>query len=347
VLAITLADLRYRSRQFLIAVVGAGLVFAMALLLTGLADSFRKEIDRTVASVGAEAWILPAGTAGPFTGFSAMPDSTVAAVAALPGVTRADPMVVIPANAVVGGVSHPVRVIGHREGGLGTPHPYQGRVATTDGEAVVDARLRARLGDTLTAGGRRLTVVGTVRGQTMGGGIPSVFVTVKQAQASSFGGQPLVTVIVTRGRPAELPPGLIAMSNAEVRSRSMDAMRDAITSLDQTRALMWLIAALIVAALVYVSTLQRAGDLSVLKAIGSSTRALVGGVALQAIVVASVAALLAAGLADRLRPMFPLPIEISAQAYLLLPVAALVVGLLASLAGIRQTVTADPARAFT
>jgi putative ABC transport system permease protein len=38
VLAITLRDLRFRWRQFLIAVIGAGLVFAMALLLTGLAE---------------------------------------------------------------------------------------------------------------------------------------------------------------------------------------------------------------------------------------------------------------------------------------------------------------------
>ena len=40
-------------------------------------------------------------------------------------------------------------------------------------------------------------------------------------------------------------------------------------------------------------------------------------------------------------------VEIPLRAYLLLPVAALLVGLAASLAGVRQTVTADPARAFT
>ena len=48
-LAITLADLRMRFRQFLIAVVGAGLMFALALLLTGMVSGFHNEIDRTVA----------------------------------------------------------------------------------------------------------------------------------------------------------------------------------------------------------------------------------------------------------------------------------------------------------
>ena len=37
ILAITLQDLRFRARQFLIAVAGAGLVFAMGLLMSGLA----------------------------------------------------------------------------------------------------------------------------------------------------------------------------------------------------------------------------------------------------------------------------------------------------------------------
>ncbi len=66
-LTITLHDLRYRMRQFLIAVIGAGLVFAMALLLTGLSNSFAVEIDRTVDAIGADAWLLPEGSTGPFT----------------------------------------------------------------------------------------------------------------------------------------------------------------------------------------------------------------------------------------------------------------------------------------
>ena len=52
VLAITFHDLEFRARQFLIAVLGAGLVFAMTLLLAGMAASFHAEIGRTVRAVG-------------------------------------------------------------------------------------------------------------------------------------------------------------------------------------------------------------------------------------------------------------------------------------------------------
>ena len=58
---------------------------------------------------------------------------------------------------------------------------------------------------------------------------------------------------------------------------------------------MWLVAAIIVAALLYVSALQRVRDFAVLKALGSSSLALFGSLALQAVVVTLLAAALAHG----------------------------------------------------
>ena len=57
-LAVTLADLSFRARQFTIAIVGVGLVLAMALLLAGLSAGFRAEVNGTVNGVGADSWVL-------------------------------------------------------------------------------------------------------------------------------------------------------------------------------------------------------------------------------------------------------------------------------------------------
>src|ERR1022692_3877225 len=54
----TLADLMYRWRQFLIAVLGAGVVMALALLLAGLVGGISVETQNTVGGVGADHWIL-------------------------------------------------------------------------------------------------------------------------------------------------------------------------------------------------------------------------------------------------------------------------------------------------
>src|ERR1700722_16681577 len=95
-LGITLQDLRFRARQFLIAVIGAGLVFAMGLLLTGLAAGFSTEITQTVQGMGADSWVLAAGAAGRIAGLSPLPITAVSAVARQAGVTRADPIIVAP-----------------------------------------------------------------------------------------------------------------------------------------------------------------------------------------------------------------------------------------------------------
>ena len=55
---------------------------------------------------------------------------------------------------------------------------------------------------------------------------------------------------------------------------------------------------------------------------------------------------LAIGFANLLVPIFPLPITYTTSAYAILPVIAVVVGVLASLAGVRRAVRTDPAAAF-
>ena len=63
-LAVTFADLWFRARQFLIAVVGVGLVLALALGLSGLADGFHAEVASTVDSVGATSWVMAPSAQG-------------------------------------------------------------------------------------------------------------------------------------------------------------------------------------------------------------------------------------------------------------------------------------------
>jgi hypothetical protein len=63
-----LRDMQWRRRRFFIAIVSTGLVFAMTLVLTGLANGFRVEAERTVDSMGVDAFVIPAGANGPFLG---------------------------------------------------------------------------------------------------------------------------------------------------------------------------------------------------------------------------------------------------------------------------------------
>ena len=109
---------------------------------------------------------------------------------------------------------------------------------------------------------------------------------------------------------------------------------------------MWFVAAAIVASMLYVAALERKRDFAVLKALGSSSRALFLSLLLQAVVVTLIAAVLAEFLASALTPTFAQPVDITPEARLVLPLIAVVVGVLASLTALRRVTGADPAAAF-
>ena len=115
---------------------------------------------------------------------------------------------------------------------------------------------------------------------------------------------------------------------------------------DNSKILMWLVAAIIIASLLYVSALQRVRDFAVLKAVGASSAALFASLATQAVVVTLAAALFGVVISQFMSGLFAQPVSIPASAYATLPAIAIVVGLLSSLVALRQATGADPAAAF-
>ena len=345
-LTITLQDLRFRTRQFVIAIVGAGLVFAMTLLLAGLAAGFGTEINETVQGMGATSWVVAGGSAGRIANLSPIAESAVPAVSHLPGVTRADPVVVVPQalNAGHGAVS--VTLIGYRPGGLGAPADVTGHAVVRNGEAVVDTALGLRIGEHFALSGHTFTVVGTVNNRTLLGGIGDAYVSLTDAQAVVFGGRPIIGAVLVTGTPRTAPPGYELLSNSQIEKASLAQMASAVSSIDNSRFFMWVIAAIIVAALVYVTALERTRDFAVLKAVGSTTGRLFVGLAAQAVIVALVAAVAAAIVSNFMTGIFAQPVDIPASAYVALPLSALAVGLLASLAALRRAASVDPSAAF-
>jgi putative ABC transport system permease protein len=136
------------------------------------------------------------------------------------------------------------------------------------------------------------------------------------------------------------------MSGARVRTDLERPLASSTQTIGLLDALLLVVAAGIIGSILYLSALERVRDFAVLKATGASNLTLLAGLALQALLLAAVAALLAVLLANLLAPVFPFSIEIPTSAYLRLAVLTLVVGLIATLAGLRQAVGVDPALAF-
>ena len=132
-LTAALRDLQWRKRRFVIAIVGTGLVFAMTMVLTGLANGFRVEATRTVDSLGLDAYLVKTGATGPFLGSSAF----AATKLQVPGVSVAVPLVYGSATMPDGASARSVNVFGAPERGPGMPAVMEGRPPSEPHEAAV------------------------------------------------------------------------------------------------------------------------------------------------------------------------------------------------------------------
>lgn len=341
-LSAALRDLQWRKRRFVIAIVGTGLVFAMTLVLTGLANGFRVEAVRTVDSLGLDGYLVKAGATGPFLGSSAFPATKVQ----VPGVEVAVPLVYGSATLIDRGTARSVNVFGAPVRGPGIPAITQGRPPAEPHEAAVSSTLKRPVGATIEVGSRNLQVVGIVDDSTALAGQSNVFLTVAGAQKLLFSGQTLISSIGVRPLPARAPSGYLLVT----RTGAIDDLLRALTGARQAMTLMagllWVVAALIVGSMIYMSALERTRDFAVFKAVGVPTRSILAGLAMQAVIVAVLAAVLGGVLSVLLGPLFPMRVDIPQTAFLLLPVVAISIGVLASLAGLRRAVTVDPALAF-
>ena len=343
-LTITLRDLQFRRRQFGIAVVGAAVVFGLTLLLTGMSAGFNQEIKTTVDSVDADAWIVPAGIPGPFSSNVTLPASATPAVAALPGVDKAVPLVRVGHEAVrPDGSRRGIGVIGLPVGGLGGNQA----IPSGNGLAVVSDRLGVNKGEAIEIAGHRLRVEKIFAGASFFAGVPTVYLTLSDAQAIGFGGRPLANAIVTRGAPhGPLPAGLVARTSSEIETDLRTPVKNAISTIGAIRILMWLVAALIIGAVAYLSAIDRVRDFAVLKAVGGSSSTLGMSLMLQSVLTALLAACFAVGLARLMKPAVTVPVVFQGSAVLLLLAVAAIVGMLSSLVALRRAVAVDPALAF-
>jgi putative ABC transport system permease protein len=337
---VSLRDLQWRRRRFLVAVLVAGLVFGMSLLMAGTEFTLYEDGRRIVRSFGADAWVVAEGTSGPFTTSSPIPEAAAAEVAGAAGVEAAEPIVIFHSTLQQDELRD-VNIIGYDPGAFVAAEVATGRGLEAPGETVADVALGVSLGDVLEVAGQELRVVGLADEVTWYFGTPTLFMPSRDAQAIAFRGQPLAMAVATKGMPAGLPAGLQALTNEAVVADLERPLAIGLLNL-----LLWIVAGGVIGSMVYLSAIERTRDFAVFKATGATDRSLLGGLLVQALVLCVASAAVAAVIAWLLVPMFPFAVEIPVAIYLRLAAVVLTVGAVASLAGVRRTVKVEPAQAF-
>jgi putative ABC transport system permease protein len=353
----SIRDLQWRSRRFLLAVLATGLVFGLALMISGVANSFNVEVKNTVGALDAPFWFVPTGSLGPFTVAAPFPASDAAAIQRIPGVSAANPILVsraLTAGAVTTSDStsasvsseQAVNLIGVVPGGVGSPRVVEGRPLRQQDSAVVDESLGVKVGQKIALNGTRFTVRGLVDGVTYFAGQPVVFVTLRAADALTADGKALATAVLARGVPIRSASGFTALTDAQVRADLGRPTAQAAETIRLIEYLLWLVAAGIIGAIVYLSALERRGDFAVLKAVGTPSSHLFFGLVIQAVLIALGAAIVGILVEIPMSGTSQMAVRLALSNYLAVPLVAVIIGVVASIPPARRAARVDPAIAF-
>src|SRR5215813_739387 len=161
-----LRDMQWRKRRFVIAVLSTSIIFAMTLVLTGLAHGFRVEAEKTVNSLGVDQFVVKTGASGPFVGATPFAPVDLGRIASTPGVVAAAPLAYAGGTATLNGSTRNVCIFGAPERGPGMPTVSEGRAPSTPDEVAVSSTLGPGVGDEVEIAAHKLRIVGVVYNST-------------------------------------------------------------------------------------------------------------------------------------------------------------------------------------
>lgn len=337
---LTVLDMKYRAIRFVVVTIGTSLVFTLLFLMTGLIEQFNREPFLMVEQVSTEHWAVPEGSSGPFTSSQVLRLDQVQALGAQGSV------VVARGTIGIDGVASEGIVVGLGEQRFESLPLASGRLPTGELEAVVDETTGLELRDRFELGGSSFSVVGLTSDTTLLAGQPALFIRIFDSRAVLFEGAPVTMAVLVAPGSAPDVAGTVVLTADQVAEDALGPLESAVSSIDLIRILLWVVAAIIIGAVVYLSALERQRDFAVLLAVGGRSRQLSASLAIQAVFVALLSVGLAAILQALAVPVFPLKVRVPTASLWQLPAVAVVVSLLAASAAMRRVRRTDPATAF-
>jgi putative ABC transport system permease protein len=239
-----------------------------------------------------------------------------------------------------------VNVLGIEPGRLGSPAVVQGQGLGGGDEIVADESLHLALGSTVALNGTTFRVVGLTNGITYFAGQPVVFMGLGALNRMDGSSPPVATAVLLDGVPTRTLPGFTALTDSQVRTDLGRPVAQASKTIKLIEVLLWIVAAAIIAAIIYLSALERRADFAVMKAVGTPSWHLFVGLVVQAALLACVAAAIGFLVEAAVAPTSSMAVRLSGADYAAVPVLAVLVGIVASFLPARRAARVDPALAF-
>lgn len=287
---VALRDLRFARGRFLLIGSVVALITVLVGFLSGLTGGLASQNISAVLAIPGDRIVFAAPSSG--TAEASFSDSTITAAqadawSAVPAVTQVQPIGISQARAEYQDTRAAIAIFGVLPG-------YDSAAPTRDGSLSLSTstaqQLGAQTGDTITIAGSKFTVA-SVAGDEWYSHTPVVQMTLGDWQAySQRTGNPgaFATVLAVFGDADWAAAAQSTNTVAQTTLGSLNALsafKSEVGSLVMMVGMLFGISALVIGAFFTVWTMQRKGDIAVLKALGASTRSLVRDALGQALIV--------------------------------------------------------------
>ncbi|MGH2856276.1 MAG: ABC transporter permease, partial [Solirubrobacteraceae bacterium] len=267
-------DLRFAKGRFALMGTVVALITLLVVLLSGLTAGLGRDSTSAITGLSANQLVFSAPAHGQGISFteSSISQGTLAKWRQVPGVRSAAPLGVATTKAQADGRSAALSAFGVQPDSRLAPDGN--RIAA--GQAVLSRgaanALDARAGQTVTLAGHRLTVA-AVAGDASFSHTPVIWTSLADWQRLSPGSDVATVIALTTTPQAHLAAADQRLDTKTVtRAGALSAIggyTSENTSLQLMRALLFAISALVIGAFFTVWTIQRSGEIAVLKALGA------------------------------------------------------------------------------
>lgn len=346
---VAIRDLRFAKGRFALMGAVVTLITLLVVLLSGLTAGLGQGNTSAITGLNADHLVFSAPVAGQKLSFtdSSLSPQVQAEWAKVPGVDRADPISIAMSRISSGNRTTGVAVFAVTAGSALAPQVAAGQVVLTSKAA---AALDVAAGDRIELAGRAV-IVAAVTGSGEFSHAPLVWASMTDRPDT---GQPSGTasVIAVHTTGADLAHadrhwGTITVTPADSLS-AIGSYTSENGSLQLMRLLLFAISALVIGAFFTVWTVQRSGEIAILKAVGASTGYLLKDALGQALILlilgTTAGTLLAAGIGALAGSAVPFVLSLTT---LLFPAAVMILlGLAGAAVSLRRVTTIDPLAAL-
>lgn len=349
---VALRDLRFAQGRFALMGAVIALITLLVVLLSGLTAGLGRGNTSAITGLPADHLVLSAHAPGQQLSFaeSSISPAVQSDWAQVPGVTSAEPVAISMSRVAGGDRTTGVAVFAVPPGSTLAPAAAPGAVVLSDKAA---AALDVTTGDRVTLAGRNLGVA-AVSGDDEYSHAPVMWTATTDAPPTGAG-PGAATLIALRTTGADLTDadrrlGTLTLTPADSVS-AIGSYTSENGSLQLMRVLLFAISALVIGAFFTVWTVQRHGDIAVLKAVGASTGYLQKDALGQALLLLLAGTALGGTVATALGALLTtlgagIPFQLTVST-VLTPVAAMVaLGLAGAAVSLRSITRVDPLTAL-